>query len=200
MGGFYGGSSTTQFIACTSQGNSEGFILLDGATVTDCKDVGSSNGFTTTDHGSITLTNCWSDQAQQWALHALSSHDVTATNFKVTNPVGNPYPAILAGSPMYPSTNMNIQLAETTATTPLAPVALFKASVTSGKAPLTVQFTDRSTGEPTSFLWKFGDGTTSTEQNPNHIYTKRGIFTVTETVKNSAGSNTKVKTRLITVR
>jgi len=199
--GFYGGSSTTQYINCASQGNIEGFTLLDGATVTDCNDVGSRNGFTTTDHGSITLTNCASDKAQQWALYALNSHDVTATNFKVTNPVGNPYPAILAQSSMYPSTNMNIQIAGTTTGTAVqAPTAIFKASVTTGKAPLKVQFTDYSTGNPTSYLWKFGDGTTSTEQNPNHIYNKRGIYTVTEIVKNSAGSNTKIKTRLITVR
>jgi PKD repeat protein len=63
-----------------------------------------------------------------------------------------------------------------------------------------VQFTDLSTKSPTSYLWKFGDGTTSTEQNPNHIYTKRGNYTVTEIVKNSAGSNTMVKTKYILVR
>ncbi len=202
--GFYGGSSTMQFIDCTSQGNTEGFVLLDGAAATRCKDIGSGNGITTTDHGSITLTDCESAQAQTWALHALNSHDVTATNFKVTNPAGNPYPAILAGSPLYPSTNMNIQIAgtitSTTTTAPSsAPVAQFTASATSGKAPLKIFFTDQSTGNPTSYIWKFGDGTTSTAQNPTHRYKTAGTYTVTEIVKNSAGSNTIVKTSYIKV-
>lgn len=79
-------------------------------------------------------------------------------------------------------------------------MAQFQTSITSGKAPLTVHFTDSSTGSPTLYLWKFGDRATSTEQNPDHIYTKRGIYTITEVVKNSAGSNTRVKTGYITVK
>jgi len=113
--GFVGGSSTMQFIDCTSQGNYVGFWLDDGATVIRGKDVGSVQAFrTASNDGTITLTDCWSDQAQQWAFYGLLSHDVTATNFSVTNPVGNPYPAVLAGTVTYPSYNMNIQLAGTT--------------------------------------------------------------------------------------
>lgn len=48
------------------------------------------------------------------------------------------------------------------------PVAAFTSNVTSGSNPLAVQFTDQSTNNPTSWLWNFGDGTTSTEQNPTH--------------------------------
>jgi hypothetical protein len=218
--GFLGGSPSMQFIDCSSQDNLYGFHLMDGATATRCRDIGSTYGFRTTDYNSIVLTDCESDRAQKWAFYGINSHDVTATNFLVTNPTGNPYPAVLAGSPYYPSYNMNIQIAGTSAPsqpaetqtpvvqatetqTPVviqAPVAQFRASVTSGWAPLTVSFTDRSTGTPTSYLWKFGDGTTSTEKNPKHRYWTAGTFTVTEIVKNSAGSNTKVKTGYITVR
>ncbi|SCG84728.1 PKD domain-containing protein [Methanobacterium congolense] len=72
-----------------------------------------------------------------------------------------------------------------------APTAAFSANTTSGSAPLNVQFTDSSIGTPTSWLWDFGDGVTSTEQNPTHTYTKPGNYTVTLTTSNAAGSSTQ---------
>jgi PKD repeat protein len=70
------------------------------------------------------------------------------------------------------------------------PVANFTASPTSGTAPLTVKFTDISTGA-TSWSWVFGDGATSTDQNPQHIYSNPGSFTVTLTVSNAGGTSSK---------
>jgi|GEM_PF-1985728 len=80
------------------------------------------------------------------------------------------------------------------------PVAAFSASLTSGKVPLTVVFKDKSTGSPTSWRWSFGDGAVKTSQNPTHKYTKKGIYTVSLTVKNAAGSNTITKSKYITVK
>ncbi|PKL62710.1 MAG: hypothetical protein CVV31_04700 [Methanomicrobiales archaeon HGW-Methanomicrobiales-2] len=60
-----------------------------------------------------------------------------------------------------------------------APVANFTADVTAGPIPLTVRFTDASTENPSSWLWDFGDGQTSTEQHPVHTYTLPGNHTVT---------------------
>jgi PKD repeat protein len=80
-----------------------------------------------------------------------------------------------------------------------APVAAFTASATSGKAPLKVQFTDKSTYSPISWKWSFGDGTYSTQKNPAHTYSKAGRYTVYLTVKNAKGSNTKVMSGYITV-
>lgn len=51
----------------------------------------------------------------------------------------------------------------------------FSAIQTSGNAPLTVQFTDLSTGNPISWLWDFGDGSTSNLQNPCYIYSSWNI-------------------------
>jgi len=79
------------------------------------------------------------------------------------------------------------------------PVADFSATPTSGKAPLTVEFTDNSTGVPTAWKWSFGDGTTSTEQNPEHQYLQGGKYKVTLKVVNVAGSNTTTKTNYIKV-
>jgi PKD repeat protein len=53
------------------------------------------------------------------------------------------------------------------------PDAGFSASATRGPAPLNVQFTSESTGDITSYSWKFGDGSISSESNPAHAY-KRG--------------------------
>jgi PKD repeat protein len=79
------------------------------------------------------------------------------------------------------------------------PVGAFSASPTSGKAPLKIQFTDRSTGSPTSWSWNFGDGTSLTTRNPVHTYTKKGKFTVSLTAGNSQGSNTNTMPGFITV-
>jgi uncharacterized membrane protein len=67
------------------------------------------------------------------------------------------------------------------------PVASLTASATTGQAPLVVQFSDTSTGSPTSWAWNFGDGTTATEQNPTHTFTAAGTYTVHLTVTNAAG-------------
>ncbi|WP_440950380.1 PKD domain-containing protein [Methanosphaerula subterraneus] len=79
------------------------------------------------------------------------------------------------------------------------PVADFTANVTNGTSPLSVGFTDRSTGSPTSWSWSFGDGNTSTLQNPSHTYTVAGNYTVNLTATNAGGSNTSVRTDYITV-
>ncbi|HNT08898.1 S8 family serine peptidase, partial [Methanoculleus sp.] len=66
----------------------------------------------------------------------------------------------------------------------------FTANTTTGTAPLTVQFTDASTGSPNEWFWDFGDNTTSTDQNPIHTYTVPGNYTVSFTVANDHGEDT----------
>lgn len=82
----------------------------------------------------------------------------------------------------------------------LAPVAQFDAHYAFSSLPTTVRFIDNSMGStPLTYEWNFGDGTTSTEQNPSHIYTQRGTYTVTLTVKNAYGTSTAVKRNFVTV-
>ena len=72
-----------------------------------------------------------------------------------------------------------------------APVADFYASTQSGTALLRVSLFDRSEGTlPLQYFWDFGDGATSTEQNPTHTYTANGRYTVNLTVTNSFGKDT----------
>ncbi|MDQ1257366.1 MAG: hypothetical protein QG656_1970, partial [Candidatus Hydrogenedentes bacterium] len=82
------------------------------------------------------------------------------------------------------------------------PAAAFTASPVQGEPPLTVQFTDASTpGDApiTSWLWHFGDGVTSAEQNPSYTYAESGFYTISLTVTSSAGSNTARKRDYIVV-
>ena len=74
-----------------------------------------------------------------------------------------------------------------------APEANFSATPTSGTLPLPVQFTDQSTNTPTAWSWNFGDGGSSTLQNPSHTYTVAGPYTVRLTASNAGGANTMTK-------
>lgn len=66
------------------------------------------------------------------------------------------------------------------------PDAGFSGIPLEGFAPLTVQFTDSSGGEPATWTWDFGDGSVSHQQNPRHTYTSAGTtYTVTLTVNNT---------------
>lgn len=73
----------------------------------------------------------------------------------------------------------------------IAPVAEFAWVNTSGGL---VNFTDQSTNTPTQWSWTFGDGGTSTSQNPNHVYSANGNYNVCLTASNTGGSNQHCET------
>jgi PKD repeat protein len=79
------------------------------------------------------------------------------------------------------------------------PEANFTANITSGNVPLSVSFTDTSAGAPTRWSWSFGDSGTSTEQNPEHLYTAAGNYTISLMVTNEDGSDMKTRLDYITV-
>ena len=78
-------------------------------------------------------------------------------------------------------------------------VASFSAEPDSGFAPLTVHFTDLSTGDPTTWLWNFGDNHTSTEQNPVHVYNSTGSYYPKLIVSNEYGADTLISPNPIVV-
>lgn len=81
-----------------------------------------------------------------------------------------------------------------------SPIVSFTGSPrTGGTYPVTVQFNDTSTLNPTNWSWDFGDGNTSTLKNPTHTYSWLGNFTVSLTATNTIGANTSSKTGFITV-
>jgi glucose/arabinose dehydrogenase/PKD repeat protein/fibronectin type 3 domain-containing protein len=67
-----------------------------------------------------------------------------------------------------------------------SPIVVSSAQPTEGQPPLTVMFSTAGTldpeGEPLSYSWTFGDGTTSTEANPVHIYSAKGAYSARVTV------------------
>lgn len=78
------------------------------------------------------------------------------------------------------------------------PTANFSVDVTSTCHGV-VNFSDLSTDIPQNWLWDFGDGTSSTFQNPQHTYSNTGSYTVTLIVSNTLGSDTLILSNLINV-
>lgn len=76
---------------------------------------------------------------------------------------------------------------------------IFDSTPKSGSAPHVVQFTDKSVGDPKSWYWQFGDGMSSTEQNPEHTYTVPGTYTVSLRAYNDQTSGNGVCNRCIEV-
>ncbi len=75
----------------------------------------------------------------------------------------------------------------------------FIASPRNGPAPHQVNFTDQSSGDIASWLWDFGDGSTSISTSPVHIYQNPGVYPVTLSVSGLGGGSTRVQSGYITV-
>ncbi len=125
--------------------------------------------------GNITYSN-----ANVTAVHIFGKPGIYDVTLDVRGPGGNDTlikPAYISVNT--PGSNMSI--------------ADFSPNITSGYAPLDVQFTDISYNA-TGWNWDFGDGTDSTEQSPMHTYFAAGNHTVNMTVSNANGTNSKLAT------
>ncbi len=81
-----------------------------------------------------------------------------------------------------------------------SPVAAdFTSDVTTAEVETPIQFTGLSSGDISQRLWEFGDGSSSTEQNPTHTYNDPGAYTVSLTVTGSKGTNTQTKEAYIRI-
>lgn len=107
-------------------------------------------------------------------------------------PTSTPVPQTTNENQM-PQPTMTITPTSTSTVTPtqsalaISQDVQFSMTATSGEAPLSVQFTDKSTNYPTAWLWDFGDGKTSSQQNTYHTYTTAGQYAVTLTTTTTAG-------------
>jgi PKD repeat protein len=153
--------------------------------------------------GSVPLTVTFTDQSTNtptsWTWTFGDGGTSTAQNPVHQYQASGTYAVSLTATNAYGSDAETKTGYVTVTQTGQAPVANFAGSPTTGSVPLNVQFTDQSTNNPTSWIWNFGDRTTSTLQNPSHSYTKKGTYTVTLTVTNAYGGNTMTKSRYIVV-
>jgi len=140
-------------------------------------------------------STCSDTTSYLWAFGDGSTS--TAQNPSHTYTTPGTYTVTLTGTNLYGSTVST--RADYVTATQVPPVAAFSASPLTGHAPLPVKFTDASTNSPTSWSWDFGDGETSTQRHPTHIYRTAGIYTVNLTVTNTGGSDTEKKTDLLTI-
>src|SRR5262245_34227380 len=80
-----------------------------------------------------------------------------------------------------------------------APEADFACAESSGAAPLRANFSDLSSGEVTRWRWDFGDGGSSSLENPVYVYRNGGTFSVSLTVEGPGGTHSITKDALVTV-
>ena len=80
------------------------------------------------------------------------------------------------------------------------PIAEFTTNFTVGVFPLSIQFSDLSTNNPTSWLWDFGDGQSDTSKNCSHTYLYPGEYTISLIATNEYGSNTIIKENYIVIK
>jgi PKD repeat protein len=126
-----------------------------------------------------------STSTERFAVHTYENPGKYTVKLKVTNSGGS-------------DTATRVNYIRVNAVHP--PDAQFTASPRAGTAPLTVTFRDLSKGSVDSRTWDFGDGSTSTGQDPVHIYAAPGTYSVSLTVANDAGSDTAVMKNFIQVK
>jgi PKD repeat protein len=127
------------------------------------------------------------DSSTRNATHTYTKAGTYTVTLEATNAVGS-------------STSNKVNYITVVAPTVNIPTADFKATITTGTHPYKIYFTDLSVGSPTSWVWNFGDGITSSTQNAGHTYQNAGVYTVKLTAKNSYGSNTATKTGYIIIK
>jgi PKD repeat protein len=145
----------------------------------------------------VTFTDTSSNSPTSWAwtFGDGGTSTVQDPNYTYTTP-GTYTVTLIASSPGGSSTDT---VANYITVLPPPPVANFTANPTVGAAPLSVSFTDQSTGSVTGWAWAFGDGNTSISPNPSDIYVNPGSYTVQEIVSGPGGSSTDTVANLVSV-
>lgn len=147
---------------------------------------------------SVVFTNTTAGQVTSWSWNFGDGTTSTAKNpTHVYSKPGSYRPVLTVSGPG--GTVSRTAATAITVAAPAPPVANFTISPGSGAAPLSVAFTNTTTGQVTSWSWNFGDGTTSIVKNPTHVYTAPGSYRPTLTAIGPGGTVTRTATTVITV-
>lgn len=197
--------ATTGYDLCTGWGTPNGTNLIN-ALAPRPYIIQQPASATVTNGNNVTLSVVVGGQAPfsyQWFLNStnlVAGGTVSGISSRVLS--FTPITANYAGSYKVVVTNssgaVTSSVATLTVTTVAPPVANFTAGPTVGVAPLTVNFTNASTGA-TSYSWSFGDGNISTSVNPVDTYSNAGTYTVTLTAVGAGGTNTVTQMNYIVV-
>lgn len=144
---------------------------------------------TTTPYGDPLLTHAWdfgdgSTSVIANPIHVYTVASVYTVSLVVSNPAGQD----------------GITRSSFITVSPMPAVAVFSGTPLSGYAPLTVAFTNNSSGDYTDVLWSFGDGLTSTAVSPSHTYLQAGSYPVSLTVSGPGGTDAHVLGQPVVVR
>lgn len=125
----------------------------------------------------------------------IADDGLTSEQIQIESPQSGLWYILLEGFTTYSGVNLSACYQEVP-----APVADFEAAPVMGFAPLTVAFTDLSTGNITACAWDFGDGSGSSESNPIHIFQEPGVFSIRLKVTGPGGSHTEIKDDYVIVK
>ena len=120
---------------------------------------------------------------------------LTQEQVQIASPQSGLWYILLGGFTTYSGVNLSASYQAVP-----APVADFEADPLTGFAPLTVAFTDLSSGSITAYAWDFGDGSGSSESNPTHIFQEPGVYSVGLRVTGPGGSHTEIKDDYVLVK
>jgi Leucine-rich repeat (LRR) protein len=139
--------------------------------------------------------NCASNQLT--SLDVRNGHNTQITEFDATN--NSSLNCISVDDANYSTENWTNIDAHTSFNGDCYFIADFEADVTSGVTPLDVQFVDRSDQSASSWLWYFGDGSSSSQQSPKHTYTTAGKYNVLLIIGDGIKTNRVRKVDLVEV-
>jgi len=146
-------------------------------------------GFTTTPMNMLTLSNTGLTGTVYFRIYGYGASSASGTwrvdNVNVQGTITSS--GATTGNGWYID---SISLSQVVCCVAPPPVASFSAYPSSGAAPLNVSFTDTSSNSPTSWTWSFGDGNTSTIQNPSNSYINPGAYTAQLIASNAGGWST----------
>jgi hypothetical protein len=199
--GFYFSIMLISIVQNGNQMDVSTFLYDDSTALIDCPNCSEVLKKTVAFSGTISLFPSWFDINEPFILYYYDLEipfNNETTNTTTTTISGGTTTVSVSTTT---SASISTSMPSTSTTTIIEPAlkAHFVRDKASGAPPLTIQFTDKSSGNITSYSWDFGDNSTSAERNPSHTYLSEGTYTVSLRVEGNGNTDVEVKYGYITV-